>query len=196
MRLKSARSTGVLAASSYESASGPVIGYQLYLQAEHDWFEAEMWANVAYYAGDTNVLKWFEEAMPRVAKLSVEYWQEHIAGIERDRKRLRDLIDVFANAGTATFDDCLVWDKELRSLFCDSKSAEIREKAYRLWDALGETIVTSLRNGGKSDLAKETEDLIIKYKAQYQERWKRDTTTESNTSGSTGSGVQPELTGN
>ncbi|MGO8983943.1 MAG: hypothetical protein ACLQFM_04075 [Terriglobales bacterium] len=74
-------STGVLAASSYESASGPVIGYQLYLQAEHDWFEAEMWVHVAYYAGDDNALKWFEEAMPRVAKLSVEYWQKHLAAI-------------------------------------------------------------------------------------------------------------------
>jgi hypothetical protein len=72
-------STGVLAASSYESASGPVIGYQLYLQAEHDWFEAEMWAYVAHYAGDDNALEWFEEAMPRVAKLSVEYWQRYIA---------------------------------------------------------------------------------------------------------------------
>jgi hypothetical protein len=72
-------STGVLDASSYESASGPVIGYQLYLQAEHDWFEAEMWAYVAYYAGDSNALKWFEDAMPRVATLSVKHWQEHIA---------------------------------------------------------------------------------------------------------------------
>jgi hypothetical protein len=74
-------STGVLAAASYESASGPVIGYQLYLQAEHDWFEAEMWAYVSYYAGDNDALKWFEEAIPRVAKLSVEYWQEHITDI-------------------------------------------------------------------------------------------------------------------
>jgi len=165
-------STGVLAASSYESASGPVIGYQLYLQAEHDWFEAEMWAYVAYYAGDENALKWFEEAMPRVAKLSVEHWQEHIDRIHEDEKRLRHLIDVCANADTVSIDDCLVWDKELRALFCDSKSAKVREKAYQLWDALGETIVTNLRNGGKPDLAKQMEDLIIKFKAQYQELWK------------------------
>jgi hypothetical protein len=74
-------STSKLEMSSYESASGPVIGYQLYLQAEHDWFEAEMWAYVAYYAGDLDALKWFEEAMPRVAKLSVEYWQAYIAAM-------------------------------------------------------------------------------------------------------------------
>jgi hypothetical protein len=41
--------------------------------------EAEMWTYVAYYAGDVSALKWFEEAMPRVASVSVEYWQEHIS---------------------------------------------------------------------------------------------------------------------
>lgn len=162
-------STGVLSASSYESASGPVIGYQLHLQAEHDWFEAEMWAYVAYYAGDNNALKGFEDAMPGVAKLSVKYWQEHIASIWEDQKRLRDLVDVMATVDSASYGDFLVWDKELRSLFRDSKSAEISDKAYRLWDSLGETIVTGLRNNGKPDLAKEAEDLIINYKVQYQE---------------------------
>jgi hypothetical protein len=170
-------STGVLAASSYESASGPVIGYQLYLQAEHDWFEAEMWAYVAYYAGDDNALKWFEDAMPRVAKLSVEYWQKHIASIWEDQKRLRDLVDVIAKTDCASYGDFIVWDKELRSLFRDSKSAEISDKAYGLWDALGETIVTGLRNDGKPDLAKEAEDLIINYKIQYQETRKLKTAT-------------------
>jgi hypothetical protein len=80
-------STGVLTASSYESASGPVIGYQLYLQAEHDWFEAEMWAYVAYYAGDSDALKWFEEAMQRAAKISVEYWQHFLVmGLDRSNR--------------------------------------------------------------------------------------------------------------
>lgn len=73
-------STGVLAASSYDSATGPVIGYQLILQGEHDWFEAEMWAYVGLYAGDKDALKSFEEAMPRVAELSVEFWQKRLDG--------------------------------------------------------------------------------------------------------------------
>ena len=67
-------SIGKMDASDYETAAGPEIAFKLMLQASKDMFESEMWAYVARYAGDGDVLTRYETASLTAARSSVEYW--------------------------------------------------------------------------------------------------------------------------
>jgi hypothetical protein len=67
-------SIGNMDATQYEPASGPEIAYKLMIQANQDMFESEMWAYVAHYAGDEDLLIRYEEVGRIAAGSSLEYW--------------------------------------------------------------------------------------------------------------------------
>ena len=70
---------GKMEVSEYESRSGPEIAYMLIRQAGRDMFEAEMWARVAFFAGDQDFLNRFENAASVIAKSSLEYWLGYLS---------------------------------------------------------------------------------------------------------------------
>lgn len=70
---------GKMEVSEYESRSGPEIAYMLIRQAGSDMFEAEMWARVAFFAGDQDFLNRFEKAASVIATSSLEYWLRYLS---------------------------------------------------------------------------------------------------------------------
>jgi hypothetical protein len=70
---------GTMEVSEYGNHSGPEIAYMLIRQAGRDMFEAEMWAHVAYFAGDKDFLDRFEKVGATLATSSLQYWRGYVS---------------------------------------------------------------------------------------------------------------------
>jgi hypothetical protein len=75
--------TGINVAE-YESYSAAMIRCRLIVEARQSWFEGEMWAHVAHYAGDGEALRWFEDTATRACKISMDQWTEEWAKYAND----------------------------------------------------------------------------------------------------------------
>ncbi len=66
--------TATVNPADYESHASPEIAYKLMIQADFDMFESDVWAYVAYYAGDEDFLSRREKVAAKLAKDSIEHW--------------------------------------------------------------------------------------------------------------------------
>ncbi len=156
--------TGKMDAAEYEGGSGPEIACRLVMRADQDMFESEMWAYAAHCAGDEGVFARCEDAGLMAARTSLEYWGKLVPSEER--RVLTEFANEVCNRKSSTIKDFVKWDKKLRELFRTSQDAEVREEAFKMWDALGETWVQALYKDGKVEEAQRLEELRKNFKAK------------------------------
>ncbi|HEX4309175.1 MAG TPA: hypothetical protein VHZ25_04055, partial [Acidobacteriaceae bacterium] len=75
-----------LSLPDYEASSALEIAFKLILQAQKDMYEAEMWAQVASLAGDSNYLHTFADSGQKSFQLSVCNWSARLTRMHDDRR--------------------------------------------------------------------------------------------------------------
>jgi hypothetical protein len=145
--------------TEYIDKSAPEMAYTLLLQKQFDRFEAELWLFVCLKAGNAEAGARFSKVADVTLRSSIAHWRAFCSGRARDRAALQALLEQMADPAPKTFQQFANWDAQLRSLFSDSTDSEVRQKAYKLWDALGETWVQSLVKNGNEAAAKKLEDM-------------------------------------
>ena len=75
--------------NGYEDHSGPEIAYMLILQAQKDMFEADLWVQVARFAGDSDFPDRFELAGSKTFQDSLQYWKGRVSRMREEPAPLR-----------------------------------------------------------------------------------------------------------
>lgn len=89
--------------------------------------------------------------------------------IDRDREVLRQLAEQVRKTDAMSFDDFVVCDKQLRTLFRESQDAKVRKAAFEMWDALCADWVNWFYTKGKVEAAKRLEELVNDFKSKHHE---------------------------